>query len=287
MARINKAGLGAIGMLDSGMGGLSLLADAVVKNPGDRYLYVADTAYAPYGEKSRDIVTARVMEVAARMSAIGIRLLVLACNTATSAAGVTLRQQMPMPVVGMEPALKPAVEGKETQTILVAATPLTLREDKFLQLMAHWRGSHHVTLLPCPGLVDVIEREGPEALAVDQTLKALTAPYEGRPFTRLVLGCTHYVLIRHQWQQLMGDKVQLIDGNQGTLRQIMRLLGEDQDHPSDKDTDKTSITITSSAKDPATTNRLKDVFIDQLYRRGLSMEEIASQMEIITEEECL
>ncbi len=269
----------SIGIFDSGLGGLSVLADLIVERPRDHYVYYADTHYAPYGVKSRGDVEKRVLEVVDELVTSGIRILVIACNTATSVAAEIIRKKIDIPVVGMEPALKPAVEGNTGKTILVAATPLTLREKKFTSLMEHWRGSHRVLLLPCPGLVEVIENEGPDALAVDEKLKSLVAPYECEDIHRLVLGCTHYVLIRHKWQQLMGDHVQLIDGNKGTLRQVMRLLQEEET-PAE-----TRVTLKSSSHNPETIENMKHILIQQLILRGFTEDFIQQFIKIYTEEE--
>lgn len=279
MARVTKDSQRPIGIFDSGLGGLSVLADLIVERPHDHYLYYADTHYAPYGVKSREDVEKRVLEVADQLVTSGIRLLVIACNTATSAAAETIRKKIAIPVVGMEPALKPAVEGSAGNTILVAATPLTLREKKFASLMEQWRGSHRVLLLPCPGLVEVIEKEGPDASAVDEKLKSLVAPYECEKIHRLVLGCTHYVLIRNKWQQLMGDHVQLIDGNKGTLRQVMRLLQEEENSA------ETRVTLKSSSLNPETIEHMKRILVKQLILRGYTEDFVQQHITFFTEEE--
>ncbi len=279
MAGVTKGSERPIGIFDSGLGGLSVLADLIVERPHDHYLYYADTHYAPYGIKSREDLEKRVLEVADQLVTSGIRLLVIACNTATSAAVETIRKKTAIPVVGMEPALKPAVVGSAGNTILVAATPLTLREKKFASLMEQWRGSNRVLLLPCPGLVEIIEKEGPDASEVDEKLKTLVAPYECEEIHRLVLGCTHYVLIRHKWQQLMGDNVQLIDGNKGTLRQVMRLLQE-EGNPAE-----TRVTLKSSSLKPETIEHMQHILVKQLILRGITEDFIQQHITFFTEEE--
>ena len=279
MAGVTRFEQRPIGVFDSGMGGLSVLADIIIERPDDQYLYYADTHYAPYGEKSRDMVRKRVMEVAEKLMTAGTRLLVIACNTATSAAADAVRNNVTIPVVGMEPALKPAVEGSTRQTILVAATPLTLQEKKFTNLMEQWRGTHQVLLLPCPGLVEIIEKEGPDALAVDEKLKTLVAPYECQEIHRLVLGCTHYVLIRHKWQQLMGGQVQLIDGNQGTLRQVLRLLKDNEALGESR------VALMTSSRHAETFENMKQILINQLTLRGLTEDYIHQHIKIVMEEE--
>lgn len=279
MEGINTHVNGAIGIIDSGMGGLSVLADLLLARPKDRYVYYADTDYAPYGSKSREEVEQRVMGIAGKLIDSGIRLLVIACNTATSAASDTVRLNATIPVVGMEPALKPAVANQGPLNILVAATPLTLQEDKFSRLLEQWKGHHHIWLMPCPGLVEVIEEEGPEAPAVDEKLKALAAPYQCSGISRLVLGCTHYVLVRHKWQQLLGDQVEIIDGNQGTVRQVVRLA------PSTFSQEGSRVILRSSSRHPDTLPCMKTILVSQLKQRGLTEADIQQHMTLLTEEE--
>ena len=272
-----------IGIFDSGLGGLSVLADLIHVHPKDEYHYFADTQFAPYGEKVREQVIQRVLEVTDTLLQRHIRLLVVACNTATSAAVEVLRQRLTIPVVGMEPALKPAVFGEKPLRIVVAATPLTLKEKKFEALLHQNQGFHEITPLPCPGLVEIIEKAGPGSPQVDEKLAELLAPLQKAPIHRLVLGCTHYVLIRPQWQQAVGKGTQLVDGNAGAVRQALRLLpsiDEGKDQPWH-----TPIHLMTSAAGQMPREMMKAILLEQLLQRGLPSNWMEQQMKIILEED--
>ena len=134
-----------VGIFDSGVGGISVLREAVRALPHERYIYYGDTAYAPYGTKSADEVLTRVLAISDFLLARRIKALVIACNTATGVAAQALRERLQIPVIGMEPALKPASEMRLGGSILVMATPVTLSQPKFLRLM----GQYGEGRLPC------------------------------------------------------------------------------------------------------------------------------------------
>lgn len=226
MEKLTGHGNGPVVVMDSGLGGLSVLARLAMTAPDLPLVYYADTHYAPYGDKTVEEVRRRVDHVTRHLMKTAPRLLLLACNTATSAAAHHLRQQLSIPVVGMEPALKPAVMETDPMTVMVAATPLTLSEHKFSRLLTRVSAHHRIIPLPCPGLVDRIEKEGPGSPAVYGHVRELLNPYRHERIHRLVLGCTHYVLIRNVFQQVLGEGTLLVDGNEGTVRQTLRLLGE-------------------------------------------------------------
>ncbi|MFZ5641437.1 MAG: glutamate racemase, partial [Bacillota bacterium] len=152
---------------------------------------------------------------------------VVACNTATSVAINEIRTRLDIPVVGMEPALKPAVECAGRGQIAVMATPMTLREKKFHDLLQRYDEQKEIVLLPCPGLVELIEkgcRSGPEIRAY---LTGLFAPVDKQELTAIVLGCTHYIFIKDEISQMVDDCVQVIDGNCGTAKQLQRVLTQE------------------------------------------------------------
>jgi glutamate racemase len=292
MAGVKSTLFQPIGILDSGLGGLSVLADLAAVRPGGHYYYFADARYAPYGEKKSEEVRQRALVIADFLVKKGAKLLLVACNTATSAAVADLRKLLTIPVVGMEPALKPAVTSQTPQTVLVAATPLTLREEKFGALFRQTKGQHEVIPLPCPGLVEIIEKEGPGSDAVGEKLIELLAPHRHRQIHRLVLGCTHYVLISHQWQQAVGAGTELVDGNTGTVRQVLKVLKERQ-RPDDLSTvlpverQVTHITLITSCCHDQSCQLMKTVLIEQLSLRGMNWEDLEKTMRIDVEEECI
>ena len=209
-----------IGVFDSGLGGISTLREMRQLMPGEDFIYYGDTGHAPYGTKSREEVLACVRQVVGRLTEERIKALVIACNTATSAAAATLRAEMEIPVIGMEPALKPAHEIRGEGKILVMATPLTLREEKFSRLMERYgEGAEKV---PCPGLMELVEAEDREGARA--YLAELLGRYRMEEVDAIVLGCTHYVFLKDMIRSMIPAHVALTDGNAGTARQLRRVL---------------------------------------------------------------
>lgn len=214
----------AIGVFDSGVGGISVLADLIRVLPEEDFIYLGDCLNIPYGTK--DVEKARKLTVAAVEFLLekDIKALVIACNTATSAAITHLRDWLDIPVVGMEPALKPAVESGGEGSVVVMATPMTLREQKFNGLMEKYRERADIIPLPCPGLVELIEEGKLDGEEVEDLLERLVSPLKNKKISSVVLGCTHYPLIKDAIQRVYGEDVRIIDGNMGTARQLKRLL---------------------------------------------------------------
>ena len=211
----------AIGFFDSGVGGVSVLRDAVRLMPRERFLYYGDNLNAPYGTKSEDTIRTLATHVADVLLTYDIKALVIACNTATSAAAATLRARLTIPVVGMEPALKPASQLWHGGRILVLATPATLRQQKF-QLLNEKYGEHAL-VRPCAGLMELVEAGELEGGRLEAYLRALLEEYAGLQLDAVVLGCTHYVFLRRALSKLLPG-VPLIDGNEGTARRLQSLL---------------------------------------------------------------
>lgn len=211
-----------VGVFDSGMGGISVLREILAQLPGENVIYYGDTAHAPYGTKPPAEVMARVREVMDLLMARQVKAVLIACNTATSVAAATLRAELDLPIIGMEPALKPASELRHGGRILVMATPLTLRLPKFQALMARY--GEGAIPLPCPGLMELVEEgelDGPE---VEDYLTRLLTPYRHTPLDAVVLGCTHYVFLRDILRRMLPAETALLDGNAGTVRQLHRVL---------------------------------------------------------------
>ncbi len=211
----------AIGFFDSGVGGVSVLRDAVRLMPHERFLYYGDNINAPYGTKSEDTIRTLAIHVADVLLSYDIKALVIACNTATSAAAAALRARLTIPVVGMEPALKPASQLWHGGRILVLATPATLRQNKF-QLLNEKYGEHAV-VRPCAGLMELVEAGELAGERLDAYLTAVLDEYRGVQLDAVVLGCTHYVFLRRALARLLPG-VPLIDGNEGTARRLRSLL---------------------------------------------------------------
>ncbi|WP_416548747.1 glutamate racemase [Limnohabitans sp. DCL3] len=226
-----------IGVFDSGIGGLSVLQALHKELPKERFVYMADNAHAPYGEKSEAFVSQRTHAAAAYLlQRHQIKALVVACNTATAAAIHELRLQHPaLPIVGLEPALKPALALSHTRHIGVMATRGTVGSDKFARLLASVNKAAHFEVQACNGLALAIEQSTltAHAVAAQEEIAHLLKTYThamGRFGTTpgaidtLVLGCTHYVFVEPVLRQLLGPQVQLVSTGEPVARQTHRLL---------------------------------------------------------------
>ena len=211
-----------IGMFDSGVGGVSTLIAATRELPGEAFLYYGDTRNAPYGTKTREEILALSRRAVEILLENGAKAVVIACNTATGAAAEALRAQYDFPIIGIEPAIKPASLLRAGGVVLSLATPLTLRSEKYHRLEALY--GEGVVSLPCPGLMDFVERGEIDSPAIDEYIERLLAPYRETAVDAVVLGCTHYVFLREKIAAHLPAGTPLIDGNAGTARQLRRRL---------------------------------------------------------------
>lgn len=209
-------------MIDSGVGGISVLALAHQKLPNENFCFYADAAYAPYGDKTPAEIRDRLHAILKKHENEDLKAILLACNTATSATAAILRQELDIPVIGMEPALKPAVLNSEGQ-IIVMATALTIREEKFQKLLAQYGAGRNIVPMPCPGLMELVEKD-PVGAETEAFLRNALAPYESS-MSSLVLGCTHYVFLRPLLQKIYPHAA-LFDGNDGVVRHLEEILRE-------------------------------------------------------------
>ena len=213
-----------IAVFDSGLGGLSVLRHLRRRMPGERFLYYGDSAHAPYGVRSRAEVEALTLSTAERLMSRGLKALVVACNTATSAAIEPLRAKYPdLIVVGMEPALKLAADRFPGGRIGVMATPVTLREEKFCHLLTRYAAKCQVYKIPAPQLVPLIEEGRVDTPIMEQTLHGLLDPFADK-MDALVLGCTHFPFASHAMERLLGPRVAVLDGGDGTARETLHRL---------------------------------------------------------------
>ena len=216
--------LAPIGMFDSGVGGISVLREAVLALPHERFVFYGDTKNAPYGTKSKEEVRALSRRVTEELLRRNVKAVLIACNTATSAAAADLRAAYPaLPIIAMEPALKPASALHKDGIVLSLATPGTIAGEKYALLYELYGDG--VVSLPCPGLMEFVERGEMSGAALNDYLGRLFAPYRKKPVEAVVLGCTHYVFLK----RAIGDffpGVPLIDGNAGTVRQLKVRLDE-------------------------------------------------------------
>ena len=214
-----------VGFFDSGLGGVSVLGEAVRLLPCERFIYFGDTAHIPYGDKPPQQVLAYTHAAVDKLVALGCKAIVIACNTATSVAAGVLRQELSMPIIGMEPALKPAELLPGEGHVLVLATRVTLSLPKFHQLMRSY--GQHAVPVPCPGLMELVEAgvmDGPE---VDALLQKLLRPYAGLRI-KAVLEPSDASNTNMSWTVAdSGPRVALVDGNLGTVRQLQRRLAQE------------------------------------------------------------
>ncbi|WP_291526462.1 glutamate racemase [Bifidobacterium sp. UBA744] len=221
-----------VGVFDSGLGGISVVRQLVRDMPHEHVLYYGDSAHAPYGTKPPEQVKELSFAIARRFADQGVKAMVIACNTATSAAVNSLREQFDIPIIGMEPALKVACDAGHghRQRIIVAATPLTLRERKFSTLMNRFKEQHTIFKQPCPDLVKLVESgQLDNHELVLQTLHRYFDTYDLDTIDSVVLGCTHFVFYRDYFRELLPETTALIDGNEGTIRHlevVLESLGE-------------------------------------------------------------
>ena len=242
-----------IGFLDSGLGGIGVLKEALRQLPHERYLYYGDTAHIPYGDKTPEQITALVHQAVDKLIALDCKAIVIACNTATSAAAGRLRQELSMPVIGMEPALKPAALLAGQGRILVLATQTTLSLPKFQALMERY--GRDAVPVPCPGLMECVENGCLEGPAVEGLLGRLLSPWLEQPVKAVVLGCTHYPFLRKTIASFFAPDVPLIDGNAGTVRQLKRRL--EDEHLLGPDTGGGSVAFLSSSPGEAAPRRMQ------------------------------
>lgn len=216
-----------VGVFDSGLGGLSVLRVLSGTLPGVRWLYVADSGHAPYGERSATHVLDRSDRITRFLRDQGARVVVLACNTATAVAIDTLRaRHRDLSFVGMEPGLKPALQHSARARVGVMATEATLRSPRFAALLSRWKGQAEVVCVPCPGLAQAIESGDLEAPAVRALVARYTAPLRAQAVDTVVLGCTHYPWVAPLIQDALGPEVRLIDTAQAVAAQTARVLSD-------------------------------------------------------------
>src|SRR3990167_2884475 len=213
-----------IGVFDSGIGGISVLAEIIKILPNEEFIYFADTLHAPYGNKPENVVQSLSIKTTEFLSSVGVKCLVVACNTATGAAINEIRKMCAFPVVGMEPAVKPAAELGIKGKILVMATPLTLKSKKFNELIRHYKHRSEIVPLPCPGLVEIIEQGNTHGREIEDYLSYLFSSINKEDISAIVLGCTHFVLIKEEIVKIGGREINVIDGNYGTARHLRRTL---------------------------------------------------------------
>ena len=216
-----------VGVFDSGIGGLTVLEEIQQLLPHESLLYVADCGHIPYGEKTPAFILERSRSVAEFFRERGAKAFVIACNTATVAAVADVRQDYPdWPLVGMEPAVKPAAAATRSGVVGVLATTGTLQSAKFAALLDRFATDVRVITQPCPGLVELIEAGDLNSPALHSLLQGYIEPLLSAGCDTIILGCTHYPFLKPLLAQMLPPSIILIDTGAAVARQLKRLLGE-------------------------------------------------------------
>ncbi|MBQ1281573.1 MAG: glutamate racemase [Oscillospiraceae bacterium] len=245
-----------VAFFDSGLGGISVLRETRITLPHENYIYYGDSANAPYGTKTPEEIRALAHGVMEKVLALGAKAVVIACNTATGEAVDSLRAQYPeVPIIGVEPAVKPAVEHFPGGRILVLATPQCVKSRRFCELQSRFGAQAEVISVPCGGLMEFVERGELDSPALDAYLREKLAPLGEADAA--VLGCTHYPFLRAPLQRALGADTLILDGNAGIAAQLQRRLAELQLlNPSET---AGSVTFYNSSDDPALLRRSEEL----------------------------
>lgn len=227
----------AIGIFDSGLGGLSVLKRLQEELPGEDFIFFGDQKHAPYGEKSEEEVRSLSLSAYRFLQERGVKATVIACNTATSAAAPYLRELFPEDIIiGMEPAVKPAVEHLQNfedrvnrsnpPKILIMATEHTIKGERLQQLISRFAHPSQFLLLPSPGIVRILEAGKGDSPEMQDYLEKLLLPYQKESISSIVLGCTHYPFVKKQIQKALPYPVAFFDGAEGTAKETRHRLEE-------------------------------------------------------------
>lgn len=215
----------SIGFFDSGVGGLSVLKETMKILPNENFIYFGDSINAPYGTKTVEEVKKLAFKAVEFLLNKNVKAIVVACNTATSAAIEELRNTYSsIPIIGIEPAVKPAVKLKRHGSIVIMATPMTLVEKKFVNLQNQFRKEADIVALPCGGLAELIETGNIDGENIKKYLEDKLQEVSNLNISAVVLGCTHYPFVKNQISNIIGQDIPIIDGSEGTAKQLKRML---------------------------------------------------------------
>jgi glutamate racemase len=217
-------GQAPVGVFDSGVGGLSVAREIRRLLPNESIVYYADTAHCPYGGRPLAEIESLSIAAARELVARGAKAIVVACNTASGAALEAIRSEVDMPVIGVEPAVKPAAASTRTGRIGVMATAATLRTERFDRLRRNFAREVEVISQPCPGLVELVEAGEQSGPGVQQVIENLMRPLREAGVDTVVLGCTHYPFLSEAIQEALGPGVTVIDSGLAVARQVERVL---------------------------------------------------------------
>jgi glutamate racemase len=213
-----------IGVFDSGVGGLSVLQHIRQTLPDERLIYVADSGHVPYGDKSPGYIEQRSHTLTRFLIEKGADAIVIACNTATAAAVASLRSHFDIPIIGMEPAVKPAVAATRSGVVGVLATIGTLESARFAALLERYGEEVEIITQGCPGLVEQVEQGELDSKLTLELLEQFTLPLLARGADTLILGCTHYAFLAPPIQEIVGNNIVLVDTGAAVARQLQRRI---------------------------------------------------------------
>lgn len=215
-----------IGVFDSGMGGITVLVDLMEALPDENFIYFGDSAHAPYGILSQEEVYELTDQAVSHLVDRGAKLVVLACNTATSAAVDRLRAKYDIPIIGMEPAIKPALEAAIPGDIAVLATPMTLSLEKFNHLLNQLKGEDRIHKIPAPELVEYVEKGIFTGKRIAASLRRYFGSLDREAIGSVVLGCTHFLYLEEALEDLFSGRIRIFNGNHGTVNRVIQILSE-------------------------------------------------------------
>ncbi|HBN88959.1 MULTISPECIES: glutamate racemase [Rheinheimera] len=219
---------GAIGIFDSGIGGLSVALAVRKVMPAEHLIYVADTAYAPYGDKTDDFIYQRMALITQQLIQAGVKAVVVACNTATTAAISKLRENFALPIIGVEPGVKPAVLASKSKVVGILATPRTLLTPAFASLTQRYADTATILLQPCPVFVPLIEALQFDSPQMRDTIQHYIQPLLQQGADTLVLGCTHYNFIADVIADVAGPGTTMVRTEIAVAKQLQQRLAQAQ-----------------------------------------------------------
>lgn len=215
-----------IGVFDSGIGGLTVLSKIIKILPNEKYIYYADTDNVPYGTKPKEEVKKHINKAIDFLVSKNVKAIVIACNTATSIAIKELREKFNIPIIGIEPAAKPAVENRREKRVLIMATPTTIHEEKLKYLLEKLKAKEYVDLIGMPKLVEFAESGNFECDQVMRYIKEQLKGYKLDDYSEVVLGCTHFPFFKKTLLRIFPKETQIIDGSQGVADRLKYVLEE-------------------------------------------------------------
>lgn len=215
-----------IGIFDSGVGGLSVAKEIQQQLPSECLVYVADSGYSPYGEKSPEFIANRSLKIACFLKNQGAKAIVVACNTATAHSVEVLRSEIKLPVIGIEPGIKPAIGLSRSGYVGVIATEQTVKSLRFLNLVAQFNSGGNIEVTACPGLVEQVEALDLASSTTRELIKGYLVPLLDKGIDTLILGCTHYVFLKPVIKEVVGSNVEIVCTGRAVAKELARRLGE-------------------------------------------------------------